>query len=308
VGAPVFESVLELVGGTPMLRLRREHSTRGAQIWLKCEHMNPGGSVKDRICLAMLRDAKERGVLRPGQPVVEPTSGNTGIGLAIVCSVEGHPLTLTMPASMSLERRALLEAYGAKIVFTEPEEAMDGALRVARQIASETGAFMPQQFDNPANPRVHDEETGREIIQALAGQRVRGFVSAVGTGGTISGVGRALRREWPDVHIAAVEPTESPVLAGGKPGPSKIQGIGAGFIPRNYDATIVDEIVHVSDHDAWHTKDRLAREEGILVGISAGANVWAARAVARSLDPDEHVVTILCDTGERYFSLGEYFP
>ena len=304
MSAPVYDSVLQMIGDTPLIRLRDDG---GAQVWAKCEHLNPGGSVKDRICLSMIRDAKTRGVLREGQPIVEPTSGNTGIGLALVCSVEGHPLTLTMPASMSLERRSLLEAYGATIVFTEPEEAMDGALAAAQKIARETGAFMPQQFDNPANPHVHDQETGQELIRGLKGQKVHAFVSAVGTGGTITGVGRALRREWPELKIAAVEPTSSPVLQGGQPGPSKIQGIGAGFVPANYDASLVDEIVHVSDADAWASKEQLARSEGLLVGISAGANVWAARSIARDRSPNECIVTVLCDTGERYFSLAEYF-
>jgi cysteine synthase len=304
--APVVDNVLELVGHTPLVRISRLGG--GAAIWGKCEHLNPGGSVKDRIALAMLEDARARGALRPGQTVVEPTSGNTGIGLALACAVLGHPLLLTMPASMSLERRQLLEAYGAKVVFTEPELAMQGAIDAANRIVTERDAFMPQQFSNPANPRVHAETTALEILDALAGLPIRALVAAVGTGGTVSGVGRLLKERDPSVRVIAVEPRSSPVLAGGAAGPTKIQGIGAGFVPKNYDASIVDEIVHVADRDAWETKVALAKREGLLVGVSAGANVFAALEVSARFSPDDHVVTVLCDTGERYFSLGEYFP
>ncbi len=306
---PVVESVLELVGGTPLIRLGAMVPERAASVWVKCEHLNPGGSVKDRIARSMIEAAEADGRLRPGQPVVEPTSGNTGIGLALVCARKGHPLHLTMPASMSLERRQLLEAYGARIVLTEPERVMQGALEAAERIVREEGAFMPQQFDNPANPAAHEEGTGREIIEAFAarGERVDALVAAVGTGGTISGVGRALRRRWSGVRIVAVEPASSPVLAGGQPGPSKIQGLNAGFVPANYDASIVDELAHVTDEAAWTAKERLAREEGLLVGISSGANVHVAIEWAVRLGPGHNVVTFLADTGERYFSLAEYF-
>jgi cysteine synthase A len=305
--APVVENVLELVGHTPIVRISRVHGG-GAAIWGKCEHLNPGGSVKDRIALAMLEDARARGALAPGQAVVEPTSGNTGIGLALACAVLGHPLVLTMPASMSLERRQLLEAYGAEVVFTEPEAAMQGALVAAKAIVAERGAFMPEQFSNPANPGVHARTTATEILEALDGLRIRALVSAVGTGGTVSGIGRVLKERDPNVRVIAVEPRSSPVLAGGVAGPSKIQGIAAGFVPENYDPSVVDEIVHVDDRDAWETKLALAKREGLLVGVSAGANVFAAIEIAKRFGPDDHVVTFLCDTGERYFSLGEYFP
>lgn len=307
MSAPVVESVLDLVGETPVVRLRKLSPEGSATIWGKCEHLNPGGSVKDRICLAMIEAAEAEGRLRPGDTIVEPTSGNTGIGLALVCARKGYHLVLTMPASMSLERRALLEAYGAEIVLTEPDRVMEGAMDAARRLVEERGAFMPEQFSNPANPEIHQQTTARELIEAFGGQRIDAFVAAVGTGGTISGVGKALKAHHPETRMVAVEPAASPVLAGGPPGPTKIQGLNAGFVPNNYHPSVVDEIIGVADRDAWDTKVALARDEGLLLGISAGANVWAAREVAKRLRPEQSVVTILCDTGERYFSLGEYF-
>ncbi len=307
MSAPVVDSVLELVGETPVVRLRRLSPRGGATVWGKGAHLNPGGSVKDRICLAMIEAAERDGKLRPGSIIVEPTSGNTGIGLALVCARKGYKLVLTMPASMSLERRALLEAYGVEIVLTEPDRVMEGAIEAARRIVEERGAFMPEQFSNPANPEVHRETTAPEILQAFEGDSIDVFVAAVGTGGTVSGVGAALKGNDSRTRVIAVEPAASPVLAGGKPGPTKIQGLNAGFVPENYDSAVVDEIVGVSDRDAWETKLALATQEGLLVGISAGANVWAAIRVARELEPGQNVVTILCDTGERYFSLSEYF-
>ena len=305
--APVVDSVLDLVGETPLVRLRNLSPDGGATIWGKCEHLNPGGSVKDRICLAMVEAAEAEGRLRPGDTLVEPTSGNTGIGLALVCARKGYKLVLTMPASMSLERRALLEAYGVEIVLTEPERVMEGAMAAARRIVEERGAFMPEQFSNPANPGVHEKTTARELLHAFEGETIDAFVAAVGTGGTVSGVGAVLKERNPETRICAVEPSASPVLIGGEPGPSKIQGLNAGFVPKNYHAEVVDEVIGVGDREAWDTKLALAKEEGLLLGISAGANVWAATKVAKSLGPGKNVVTILCDTGERYFSLGEYF-
>ncbi len=302
--APVVDSVLELIGKTPLVRIA--HDGPG-HIWAKCEHMNPGGSVKDRICLAMLERAREEGRIEPGSVVVEPTSGNTGIGLALVSAIEQYQLELTMPESMSLERRQLLEAYGAKIHFTPAEQVMDGAVAEAERIAREKDAFIPQQFDNPENPRVHYEETATEILEALPDATLGVFVSAVGTGGTLTGVGRRLREVFPDLQIVAVEPTSSPVLAGGKPGPSKIQGINAGFVPANYDASLVTSVEHVSDREAYDEKHRLAIEQGLLVGMSAAANVAAARRYADQVPAGQCIVTILCDTGERYFSLDEHF-
>ncbi len=303
--APVVESVLALIGKTPVIALRNV-SEGGATVWGKCEHLNPGGSIKDRICLAMLERAEREGVLSPGDTVVEPTSGNTGIGLAVVCARKGYKLVLTMPASMSLERRALLEAYGVEIILTEPERVMEGALEAAHRIAKERNAFMPQQFENAANPDVHAQTTATELLEAFAGEKINTFIAAVGTGGTVSGVGRVLKAAQ-GTRIVAVEPSSSPVLAGGEPGPSKMQGLNAGFVPKNYLASVVDEIMHIDDEVAWKMKRRLAQEQGLLVGISAGANVAAAVAIAKELPEDAHVVTILCDTGERYFSLDEYF-
>jgi len=307
MSAAVVESVLDLIGETPIVRLRNLSPEGGATIWGKCEHLNPGGSVKDRICLAMIEAAEAQGRLKPGDTIVEPTSGNTGIGLALVCARKGYSLVLTMPASMSLERRALLEAYGVEIVLTEPDRVMEGAMEAARRIVEERDAFMPEQFSNPANPAVHARTTAAELLRLFEGETIDAFVAAVGTGGTVSGVGEALKARNPEARVVAVEPAASPVLIGGPPGPTKIQGLNAGFIPKNYHAEVVDQVIGVSDRDAWDTKLALAKQEGLLLGISAGANVWASIEVAKQLGPGKTVVTILCDTGERYFSLGEYF-
>jgi cysteine synthase len=305
--APVIDSLLELIGNTPLIRLSRMLDESHGAVWAKAEHMNPGGTVKDRICLSMIDDAEKRGLIKSGSTIVEPTSGNTGIGLALVCAIKGYKLVLTMPESMSLERRALLQAYGARIVLTPSEQTMEGAIAAAEEIVESEGAFMPMQFDNPSNPAAHRARTAHEIRDALAGARIDALVSAVGTGGTISGVGAQLKQENPAIKVIAVEPENSPVLSGGEAGPTKIQGIGAGFVPKNYDRSVVDEIRTVSDRDAYEMKKRLAKEEGLLVGISAGANVVIANQVAKELGPGANVVTFLCDTGERYFSLDEYF-
>jgi len=305
----VVDSVLDLVGDTPLFEIRRiDAETPRGRVYGKAEHMSPGGSVKDRIGLAMIEAAEAAGTLRPGSVVIEPTSGNTGIALAIVCAAKGYRCILTMPASMSLERRLLLKAYGAELVLTDPERQMDGAVEKARELAAETpGAFVPSQFENPENPRVHAESTAREILHALAGERLDAFVAGVGTGGTVSGVGRALKQLHPCPRIIAVEPDASATISRGERGPTKIQGLAAGFVPKNYDASVVDEVRTVSDRAAWDTKLALARSEGLLVGISAGAAVRVALDVARELGPGAVVVTVLCDTGERYFSLDEYF-
>lgn len=305
--APVVDSILELVGKTPIVRINNLAPEGAATLWAKCEHLNPAGSIKDRISLAMIEEAAASGKLKPGDWVVEPTSGNTGIGLALVCRRLGYKLVLTMPASMSLERRALLEAYGAEIVLTEPEEAMEGAVREALRIVEERGAFMPQQFENEANPRVHREKTAKEIVEAFGDELPDALVVAVGTGGTISGVGGALKALKPSIRVIAVEPASSPVLQGGEVGPSKIQGLNAGFVPKNYDASVVDDIRSVGDREAWYAKLELARREGLLVGISAGANLKIAIDVAKELGEGKSVLTFLPDTGERYFSLTEYF-
>src|SRR5262245_59399398 len=233
---PVVDTVLSLIGNTPLVRLRRVAGERGASVWAKCEQLNPGGSVKDRIALSMVEAAEREGRIRPGDTVVEPTSGNTGIGLALVCARKGYKLVLAMPESMSLERRALLEAYGAEIVLTPAERVMEGAIEAAEEIVRERNAFMPSQFDNPENPNAHRQRTSLEILEAMGAESIDAFVAAVGTGGTVSGVGEVLRQRHPGVRVIAVEPAASPVLSGGEPGPTKIQGIGAGFVPRNYDA------------------------------------------------------------------------
>ncbi len=305
----VFGHILDLIGQTPLVEIRRlgRESPRG-RVFGKCEQLSPGGSVKDRIALAMIEDAEQRGLLQPGGVVVEPTSGNTGIGLALVCASKGYRCILTMPASMSLERRQLLEAFGVKLVLTEPEHQMEGAIARAREIAQTTpGAWMPQQFENHSNPAIHEKTTAREILDALGDERIDAFVAAVGTGGTVSGVGRVLRAERPGARVVAVEPESCATISRGERGPSKIQGIAAGFVPRNYDPTVVDEVRTVTDQQAYEAKIALAHREGLLVGISAGANIHIALDLARELGPDATVVTMLCDTGERYFSLDEYF-
>jgi cysteine synthase A len=305
----VYGTILDLVGDTPIVELRRFGADRPrAKIFAKSELVNPGGSVKDRICLGIIEAAEREGRLGPGGVIVEPTSGNTGIGLALVCTVKGYRCILTMPESMSLERRQLLEAFGAEVVLTPAEEQMEGAVARAREIAAKVpNAFCPSQFDNPSNPRIHRETTAREILHVMRDRSIDAFVVGVGTGGTISGVGARLRQERREARIIAVEPASSPVLSGKKRGPTKIQGLGAGFVPHNFDRAVVHEIRTVSDRDAYDTKVTLARTEGLLVGISAGAAVHAALDVARELGPDKNVVTLLPDTGERYFSLDEYF-
>ncbi len=298
-------SSLGQIGNTPLVQLNSFSQPGSAQLWAKLEGCNPGGSVKDRIAKAMIDAAEQAGVLKPGSIIVEPTSGNTGIGLALVAAVKGYRLILTMPDTMSLERRRLFSAYGAELILTPSGQGMRGAIEKAAELADELGAYMPQQFNNPANPQVHEETTGPEIIEAL-GRKVDLFVSGVGTGGTISGVGRALRRHNSKVRIVAVEPSSSNVLSGGDAGPHMIQGIGAGFIPEVLDQQIYDQVLTVSDAEAISTTRALAKQEGLCCGISAGANVFAAAQMADQLSEDQVVVTIICDTGERYLSTGIY--
>jgi cysteine synthase A len=306
--APVSDNVLALIGSTPLVRLRNLVGPEHATVWVKCEQQNPGGSVKDRIALAMIEAAEREGRITPGvSTIVEPTSGNTGIGLALVCAVKRYRLILTLPDNMSLERRAMLRAYGAELVLTDAARYMEGSVRKAEELCQSPNHFMPQQFQNPANPEVHRRTTGPEIVEQMAGEKVDAFVAGVGTGGTITGVGEVLRSRFARVRIVAVEPAASPVLSGGAPGLHNIQGIGADFIPQVLNRRIYDEVRTVADRDAWATKQDLAKREGLLVGISAGANVTIALAMARELGPGKNVVTVLPDTGERYFSLGEYF-
>ena len=296
-------SVLELVGGTPLVRLNRIPRPGGATVLAKLESLNPGGSVKDRIALAMVEDAERRSVLKAGATLVEPTSGNTGIGLAMVCAVRGYRLILTMPDDMSAERQRLLARYGAEIHLTPAIEGMSGAVFAAQEICREHPEyFMPMQFENPANPEAHRRTTALEILDAT-GERLDVFVAAVGTGGTVTGVGEVLKERLPGVRVVGVEPARSPVLSGGRFRPHGIQGIGASFVPGILNRSVLDDIIPVRDEDATTMARRLAREEGLLVGISSGANVFAACQVAETLPAGQVVVTVLCDTGERYLSI-----
>ncbi len=300
----IARSITELVGRTPLLRLNRISDETGAEVLGKLESANPGGSVKDRIGLAMIEAAEKDGLIAPGRTtIVEPTSGNTGIALAMVAAARGYDLILTMPETMSVERRNLLKAYGARLVLTPGPEGMRGAIARALEVAGELlDAFVPQQFENAANPEIHRRTTAQEIWDDTGGA-VDTFVAGVGTGGTITGVGGFLKEQKPGVRIVAVEPVDSAVLSGGQPGPHKIQGIGAGFVPPVLDTGVYDEILKASADEAFAASRALARDEGVLVGISAGANVWAAAEVAKR--PESRgttIVTVLCDTGERYLS------
>jgi len=294
-------SILDTVGRTPMVKLSRVVPENSADIYAKLEWFNPMGSIKDRIAKGMIEAAERKGLLTRGSTVIEPTSGNTGIGLAMVCAVKGYKLVLTMPDTMSIERRKMLGALGAEVVLTPGAAGMNGAVEKAKElVASIPGAFMPQQFENKANPTTHRKTTAREILRAL--DKVDAFVAGVGTGGTITGVGQVLRRKFPDVKVIAVEPEESPVLSGGQPGPHIIQGLGAGFLPKILDTKVYDSVVKVRNEDAIRTSRDLARLEGMLVGISSGAAAWTALGIAKELGPGKNVVVIFPDTGERYLS------
>ena len=303
------QSLTDLIGGTPLLELNRFAAEKGLArpIIAKLEYFNPGGSAKDRIALAMIRQAEEDGTLRPGATIIEPTSGNTGVGLALVAAVRGYQLILTMPETMSIERRQLVSAYGAQVVLTPAAEGMTGAIKEAERLRdSIDGAIILQQFSNKANPAAHFATTGPEIWNDTEGH-VDVFVAGAGTGGTISGVGRYLKSKNPAIRIVAAEPASSPVLSGGKAGAHAIQGIGAGFVPEVYDSSVVDEVITVSNDDAMSTTRLLARSEGLLTGISSGAAAWAAAELARREElRDKMIVTLLPDTGERYLSTGVF--
>jgi cysteine synthase len=299
--------ITNLIGHTPLVRLNRLSPAGGAAIYAKVESLNPGGSVKDRICLNMIDDAERSGRLKPGATIVEPTSGNTGIGLSLVAAVRGYQVILVMPDSMSAERVSLLSSYGAELVLTPGWESMRGSVKEAERIVAQHPAyFMPDQFSNPANPAAHRKTTAIEIWDAL-GEKFDAFVAGVGTGGTITGCGEVFKARNPNIQIVAVEPSGSPVLSGGDSGPHKIQGIGAGFIPQVLNQKILDRVVTVTDDDAYQMSKLLAKQEGLLVGISSGANVWAAQQISQKLGPGKKVVTVLCDTGERYLSMEKYF-
>ncbi len=301
--ARLFNDITETIGNTPLVRLNRISDGAAATVLVKLESFNPLSSVKDRIGAAMIEDAEKRGLLKKNATIIEPTSGNTGIALAFVAAAKGYRLILTMPETMSMERRQLLKILGAELVLTPGPEGMNGAIKKAEELLAATpNSFMPQQFNNPANPEVHRRTTAEEIWRDTDGE-LDIVVAAVGTGGTITGVSEALKKKKPGIQAIAVEPEKSPVISGGRPGPHKIQGIGAGFVPNVLNRDVVDEIVTVSEEDAGITARRLAREEGILLGISSGANVWAALEVAkRPENRGKMIVTIGCDTGERYLS------
>lgn len=298
----IAENILETIGDTPLVKLKSLSGTDQALVLAKIESFNPGGSVKDRIALAMIEDAEQHGLLKPGDTVVEPTSGNTGVGLAMVAAAKGYRLFLTMPENMSVERQKLFSLLGAEVVLTPAIEGMSGAVFAAQEMAREQGYLMLQQFDNPANPMAHRQSTAREILQAVSSS-LDAFVAGVGTGGTITGVGEVLKEALPHILVVAVEPARAAVLSGGRPEITRIQGIGAGFIPGVLNRDVIDEVVTVSDSDAINTARRLAREEGILAGFSSGAATYAALKVASKLGPSKTVVTILPDTGERYLSV-----
>jgi cysteine synthase len=303
--AKIANSIVELIGQTPVVKLNHIVDENSADVYLKLEYMNPGSSVKDRIALAMVEAAEKNGQLKPGDTIIEPTSGNTGIGLAWVAAAKGYKAILVMPETMSLERRNLLRAYGAQLVLTPGPEGMKGAIGKAEELANKHGYFMPQQFENGANPEIHRQTTGKELVEQF-GDQLDAFVAGIGTGGTITGAGEVLKETFKDIKIYAVEPSDSPILSGGKPGPHKIQGIGAGFVPGVLNTEIYDGIITVSNEQSFEAARRVGSEEGILAGISAGAAVYAALKVAKELGKGKKVVAIIPDNGERYLSTALY--
>ncbi|QHJ69696.1 cysteine synthase A [Planococcus halotolerans] len=303
--ARIANDITGLIGQTPIVKLNRLTGAEDAEVYLKLEYFNPGSSVKDRIALSMIEAAEKSGDLKEGDVIIEPTSGNTGIGLAMIAAAKGYKAILVMPDTMSTERRNLLRAYGAELILTPGAEGMNGAIKMAEQQAAENNWFMPQQFNNEANPEVHRLTTGPEIVEAM-GDQLDAFVSGIGTGGTITGAGQVLRENYPDILIAAVEPSDSPVLSGGKPGPHKIQGIGAGFVPKVLNTEIYDEVIQVSNEQSYETARKVAREEGILGGVSSGAAVYAALQLAKRLGKGKKVLAVLPSNGERYLSTPLY--
>ncbi|WP_445492756.1 cysteine synthase A [Niallia sp. 03133] len=302
----IANSILDLIGQTPIVKLNRLVDDESADVYLKLEYMNPGSSVKDRIALAMIEAAEKSGDLKEGSTIIEPTSGNTGIGLAMVASAKGYKSILVMPETMSIERRNLLKAYGAELVLTPGPEGMGGAIRKAEELAKENGYFLPQQFKNLSNPEVHKKTTGQEIIAAFGDAQLDAFISGIGTGGTISGAGEVLKEKYKDIKIYAVEPADSPVLSGGKPGPHKIQGIGAGFFPDTLNSEIYDDIIQVTTEQAFEYARRAGKEEGVLGGISSGAAIYSALKVAKELGKGKKVLAIIPSNGERYLSTPLY--
>ncbi|MEZ7792804.1 cysteine synthase A [Niallia circulans] len=302
----IANSVVDLIGGTPIVKLNRLVDDSSADVYLKLEYMNPGSSVKDRIALAMIEAAEKSGDLKPGSTIIEPTSGNTGIGLAMVAAAKGYRAILVMPETMSMERRRLLKAYGAELVLTPGSEGMGGAIRKAEELAKENGYFIPQQFKNISNPEVHRLTTGPEIVEAFGEGGLDAFIAGIGTGGTITGAGEVLKEKYSNIKIYAVEPADSPVLSGGKPGPHKIQGIGAGFVPEILNSEVYDGIIKVTNEDAFEYARRAGKEEGVLGGISSGAAIYAALQVAKELGKGKKVLAIIPSNGERYLSTPLY--
>lgn len=301
----VKNGIAELIGETPIVKLNRTVDGDSADIYLKLEFFNPGSSVKDRIALAMIERAEEEGILKPGDTIIEPTSGNTGIGLALVAAAKGYNLVVVMPDTMSQERRNLLKAFGAQLHLTPGAKGMKGAIEKAEELQKEHGYFMPQQFNNEANPQIHERTTGQEIVKQMK-DGLDAFVSGIGTGGTITGAGKVLKEHFPDVKIYAVEPADSPVLSGGSPGPHKIQGIGAGFVPKVLNTEIYDEVIQITNEEAFEAARETARKEGVLGGISSGAAIAAAHKVAKKLGKGKKVLAVLPDNGERYLSTALY--
>ncbi|MBB6637924.1 cysteine synthase A [Cohnella thailandensis] len=303
--ARIVQNVTDLIGDTPLVRLNRIVPEGSAEIYVKLEYQNPGSSVKDRIAISMIEVAEQEGKLKPGDTIVEPTSGNTGIGLALVAAAKGYRAILVMPETMSLERRNLLRAYGAELVLTPGSEGMNGAVKKAEELVAENPSyFLPQQFKNPANLKIHRETTGPEIVEAINSfdGKLDAFVAGIGTGGTISGAGEVLKKSFPNIKIVAVEPAASPILSGGKPGPHKIQGIGANFVPDILNREIYDQVITVENEEAFETARTVAKKEGLLVGISSGAAIYAALKVAKELGAGKRVVAIVPSNGERYLS------
>ncbi|RIN98583.1 cysteine synthase A [Mammaliicoccus sciuri] len=299
-------NIVELIGDTPVVKLNKVVEEGSADVYVKLEYQNPGSSVKDRIGLAMIEAAEKEGEIKPGDTIIEPTSGNTGIGLAMVAAAKGYKAVFVMPDTMSSERRALLKAYGAELVLTPGAEGMKGAIKKAKELKEETGYFEPQQFENPANPKVHELTTGPELVEQFEGLQIDAFLAGVGTGGTLSGAGKVLKEKYPNIQVVAIEPEASPILSGGSPGPHKLQGLGAGFVPDTLNTDVYDDVIKVGNEEAMEMSRKVAKEEGILGGISSGAAIVAALKKAKELGAGKTVVTVLPSNGERYLSTPLY--